>query len=230
MKDWQELYVGHPAINYVNQQIQQLGEIDMIAPTKVALFVPLSGRLAAVGAVIRDGFLAAHYEQGNSSPETADIVVYDSAAGDSMEALYSRAMDEGVDFVVGPLTKRNIGDIAMYRNVPIPTLALNRLENAYGPSNFYQFGLPIEDEARQIAQYAMRKNQSRAFVINADNSVGERAARAFIEEFQNLGGSIVKMADISRGQDPKSAIMGMLGADRSEKTHQRTAKLAQCTY
>ncbi|NVK20995.1 MAG: penicillin-binding protein activator [Kangiellaceae bacterium] len=222
MKDWQELYVGHPAINYVNQQIQQLGEIDMIAPTKVALFVPLSGRLAAVGSVIRDGFLAAHYEKGNSSSETADIVVYDSAAGDSMDTLYRRAMDEGVDFVVGPLTKRNIDDIATYRNLPIPTLALNRLENAYGPSNFYQFGLPIEDEARQIAQYAMRKNQNRAFIINADNSVGERATKAFIEEFQSLGGSIVKIADMSNGQNPKSAIMGMLGADRSEK---RTSEL-----
>lgn len=225
MDEWSQIYPDHPAINYLD--MSQMGSFDFtaVAPTKIGLFVPLSGNLAPVGQLIRDGFMAAYYEQPNRA-ETADVVVYDTH-GIDIQTLYQRAFEEGVDFVVGPLLKSNMEDLAAQPSLPIPTLALNRLDSNYAPSNFFQFGLPIEDEARQIARHAMRQGQDRAFIINADASLGKRAVEAFTQEFEQMGGYIVKTANISHNQNVKAAVMAMLGADQAEKTCTRFTELPQ---
>lgn len=218
MEEWSQIYPEHPAIDYLD--MSQMGSFDFTisAPTKIGLFVPLSGNLAPVGQLIRDGFMAGYYEQ-TMTAESTDVVVYDTH-GIDMQTLYQRAFEEGVDFVVGPLLKSNMEDLAAQPSLPIPTLALNRLDSHYIPSNFFQFGLPIEDEARQIARHAMRQGQDRAFVINADSSLGKRAVEAFTQEFEQMGGYIVKVANISHNQNVKAAVMTMLGADQAEKRAQ----------
>ncbi|GAA4363145.1 penicillin-binding protein activator [Kangiella marina] len=218
MEEWSHIYPEHPAIDYLD--MSQMGSFDFTAsaPTKIGLFVPMSGNLAPVGQLIRDGFMAGYYQQPNRF-EAADVAVYDTH-GIDMQTLYQRAFEEGVDFIVGPLLKQNMEELAAQPNLPIPTLALNRLDSYYAPSNFFQFGLPIEDEAKQIARHAIRQGQDRAFIINADSSLGKRAVDAFTEEFEQLGGYIVKTANIAHNQNVKAAVMTMLGADQAEKRAQ----------
>jgi outer membrane PBP1 activator LpoA protein len=215
MDEWSQIYPDHPAIDYID--MSQMGSFDFAAasPKKIGLFVPMSGKLAPVGQLIRDGFMASYYEQANRA-EAADIKVYDTN-GIDMQTLYQRAFEEGVDFIVGPLLKGNMDELAAQASLPIPTLALNRLDSSYVPNNFFQFGLPIEDEARQIARHAIQQGQDRAFVINADSSLGKRAVEAFTDEFEQLGGFVVKTANISHNQNVKAAVMSMLGADQAEK-------------
>lgn len=215
MDEWSEIYPDHPAINYLD--MSQIGSFDFTvsAPNKIGLFVPMSGSLSPVGHLIRDGFMAGYYEQENRA-EAADVVVYDTN-GIDMQTLYQQAFEDGVDFVVGPLLKSNIDDLAAQPNLPIPTLALNRLDSDYVPSNFFQFGLPIEDEARQIARHAIRNQQQRAFIINAHSSLGKRAVDAFTLEFEQLGGYVVKTSNISHNQNVKAAMMSVLGAAQAEK-------------
>lgn len=215
MSEWSQIYPEHPAINYID--MSQIGSFDfnLSAPKKIGLFVPMSGNLAPVGRLIRDGFMAGYYEQTNRA-ESADVVVYDTN-GIDIQTLYQNAFEDGVDFVVGPLLKSNMDALAAQPSLPIPTLALNRLDSSYVPSNFFQFGLPIEDEARQIARYAIQHQQNRAFIINADSALGKRAVTAFSDEFEQLGGFIVKTANISHNQNVKAAVMSMLGADQAKK-------------
>ncbi|GAA0200349.1 penicillin-binding protein activator [Kangiella japonica] len=215
MDEWSQIYPEHPAYDYID--ISQIGSFEFTAsvPQKIGLMVPMSGNLAPVGKLIRDGFMASYYEQANRS-EAADVVVYDTN-GIDIQTLYQNAFEDGVDFIVGPLLKPNIDNLAAQASLPIPTLALNRLDQSYLPSNFFQFGLPIEDEARQIARHAIQQGQNRAFIINADSSLGKRAVEAFTDEFQQLGGFVVKTANISHNQNVKAAVMAMLGADQAEK-------------
>ena len=215
MDEWSQIYPDHPAIDYID--MSQMGSFDftVTSPKKIGLFVPMTGKLAPVGELIRDGFMASYYEQANRA-EAADVEVYDTN-GIDMQTLYQNAFEDGVDFVVGPLLKSNMDDLAAQPSLPIPTLALNRLDSSYVPSNFFQFGLPIEDEARQIARHAMRQGQSRAFIISADSSLGKRAVEAFTDEFERIGGFVVKTANISHNQNVKAAVMAMLGADQAEK-------------
>ncbi|AOE50480.1 penicillin-binding protein activator [Kangiella sediminilitoris] len=218
MEEWSNIYPEHPAKSYID--MSQIGSIDFAVtkPTRVGLFVPMSGKLAPVGHLIRDGFMAGYYQQSNIA-ESAEIVVYDTQ-GIDMQTLYQKAFEDGVDFIVGPLLKSNIDDLTAQPNLPIPTLALNRLDSNYVPNNFFQFGLPVEDEARQIARHAIREGQTRAFVINADQAIGKRAVEAFTNEFEQMGGYVVKTANISHNQNVKAAVMSMLGADQAEKRAQ----------
>ncbi len=217
LQEWSQVYPNHRAINYLSKDALAVRDVEFLAPRKVALIVPLSGRFANLGGSIRDGFLAGYFHSRLDRGELPEIKVYDSENGDSMEQIYQNAMLDGVEMVVGPLLKRNIDQLSRFNEMPIPTLVLNRLEHNFSPLNMYQFGLPVEDEASQIARFAMRNGQARAFVINAEPSVGERAMRSFTETYQELGGTVVQTATIGRNQDPKEAITRLLGVDKIEQ-------------
>ncbi|ACV26095.1 penicillin-binding protein activator [Kangiella koreensis] len=217
MQEWNVLYPNHPALFYINLKVEREAVVvDFGAPTKIGLFLPTSGRLATVGNVILDGFMTSFYDTQMMGSEKPEVVVYDTAS-EPIELLYQQALADGVEFVIGPLLKNRADDIAQYQKLPIPTLVLNRLDKAYTPSGMFQFGLPVEDEAEQIAEYAINKGQTRAFIINADKSVGARAVESFSDTFQRLGGDVVRTADLSRTPDPKIAVMQMLGADQAER-------------
>lgn len=217
MQEWNLLYPNHSALYYIDIKVQREAVmIDISAPTKIGLFLPTSGRLATVGNVILDGFMTSYYDTQMMGSEKPEVLVYDTAS-EAIELLYQQAMADGVEFVIGPLLKSKADDIAQYQRLPIPTLVLNRLDNTYAPTGMFQFGLPIEDEAEQIARFAINKGQTRAFVINAEKTVGNRAVETFSDTFQRLGGKIVRTADLSRTPDPKVAVMQMLGADQAEK-------------
>ncbi len=222
LKNWSLQYAEHPAINYLSTETLSLRDAEFLAPKKVALIVPLSGRLAAVGGAIRDGFVAGYFQSRLEHGEQPEIIVYDSANGDSMERIYQDALAAGAEMVIGPLLKKNIDQLIQFNAMPIPTMVLNRLNMEYAPANMYQFGLPVEDEAAQIARYAIRKGQMRAFVINAEPSVGYRATQSFVKTYEQLGGSVAQVADISKNEDPKEAITRLLGVDKVE---QRTNEL-----
>lgn len=216
MQEWNVLYPNHPALYYININVErETVVVDIGAPTKIGLFLPTSGRLATVGNVILDGFMTSFYDTQMMGSEKPEVIVYDTA-NEPVELLYQQALVDGVEFVIGPLLKNKADDIAQYQNLPIPTLILNRLDRTYTPAGMFQFGLPVEDEAEQIAQYAINKGQTRAFIINADKTVGPRAVETFSDIFQRLGGDVVRTADLSRTPDPKVAVMQMLGADQAE--------------
>ncbi|MHC9509884.1 penicillin-binding protein activator [Kangiella sp. M94] len=217
MQEWNILYPNHPALYYIDIEVQrETVMVDFGAPTKIGLFLPTSGRLETVGKVILDGFMTSFYDTQMMGSEKPEVVIYDTAK-EPIELLYQQALADGVEFIIGPLLKNKADDIAQFQKLPIPTLILNRLDDAYTPAGMFQFGLPIEDEAEQVARYAIDKGQTRAFIINAEKTVGQRAVETFSDIFQRLGGTIVRTADLSRTPDPKVAVMQMLGADQAEK-------------
>ncbi|MGH8574785.1 MAG: penicillin-binding protein activator, partial [Gammaproteobacteria bacterium] len=90
--------------------------------------LPLSGQYAAAARAIQDGFIAAWYEDRGGDPERA-VVVYDANAS-NVQALYDQAVDEGADFIVGPLEKPAIQTLLKRGSLPVPTLVLNQIDSA----------------------------------------------------------------------------------------------------
>lgn len=217
LKNWTELHPNHNAIEFLPEEVLALRDAEFLLPRKVALIVPLSGRFANVGSSIRDGFLAGFYQSRLDRGELPEIKVYNSADGRSMEQIYQDAMYDGVEMVVGPLLKSNIDELARFEQMPIPTLVLNQLNDELAPINMFQFGLPVEDEASQIAKHAIEQGQTRAFIIDAEPSVGSRATQSFTDTYLELGGIVVQTEAISRTEDPKDAITRLLGVDQIEK-------------
>ena len=158
-------------------------------PRLVALLLPLSGRQQAAGVAVRDGFLAAVLAQDVTQRPTVNI--YDSAALGAAAA-YARAINEGAQFVVGPLTKEEVQAVANSGSVSVPSLALNYLpDSALPPGLLYQFALDPEDEARQVARRALADGHTHGVALVPDNEWGQRLLRAFDAEFAAAGGTLV---------------------------------------
>jgi outer membrane PBP1 activator LpoA protein len=158
-------------------------------PVNIALLLPRRAEaLAQVSDAVRAGFMAAYkYEPGNI---TVNLIETGDAAQDVLSGYQNAVMHN--DIVVGPLTRSGAVAIVQNRAVSKPTIALTQL-NAAGdaemavPANMLVMGLSIEDEARQVADWAGRRNSARAFVISTNASWQRRAASAFVAQWQSHG-------------------------------------------
>ena len=165
------------------------GRTTSAYPGQIALLLPLSGRQQAAGVAVRDGFLAAVLAQ--DAGLRPQVNIYDSAALGGAAA-YARAINEGAQFVVGPLTKEEVQAVADSGSVSVPSLGLNYLpESALPPGLLFQFALDPEDEARQVARRALADGRTHGVALVPDNEWGQRLLRAFNAEFAASGGTLV---------------------------------------
>lgn len=183
----------------------------------LALLLPLTGPFAVTAEAVRDGFLARHF----AAALGGEVRVYD--VGDSPEWLlsaYQRALDEGAGFIVGPLKKESVAQLAAM-NPPVPVVGLNYVDPGVAvPFNFYQLGLSPEDEARAAADDAGSKNLRRAVVLVPEGDWGARVLAAFESRLQQWGGRIVGAARYRQGvSDQSEAIAQLMGVAASEERH-----------
>ncbi len=227
---WRGRYPQHPAngefLDQLTAQLQKLGT----RPRTVALILPLQGSLAAAGSAIRDGFMAAYYGDRGTERATSTVRVYDSSGfGGDIWTLYQRALDDGAQAIVGPLDKRLVSTLARAGELQVPVLALNSTENDADsvPANLYQFGLPPEDEARQIAERAAAEGLERAVALVPQGDWGTRILSALQQRMQQLGGQVLEYQTYDPSQtDFSDPIQRLLNLDRSE---QRFQELRQIT-
>lgn len=192
---WRQQWPGHPAVSHPPQALQLLEQLANQRAQNVALLLPLSGPLGAAGRAIRDGFMAAYYSSLSAGAPTPQVQVYDTGSDQPFEQVYQTAVNNGAQSIVGPLDKNKVANLLATEQLPIPTLALNyagewgddtgRLTN-----DLVQFGLAIEDEARQVARQAYHLGHRQAMILSPESSWGQRGVKAFTAEWNQLGGSI----------------------------------------
>ncbi|MFA5941998.1 MAG: penicillin-binding protein activator [Sinimarinibacterium sp.] len=183
----------------------------------MALLLPLSGPFAATAEAVRDGVLARHFAAGGSGT----VRVYDvGESREQLSAAYRRALDEGAGFIVGPLTKDGVAQIASM-NPPVPVLGLNYLDaGTQLPFSFYQFGLAPEDEARAAADDASARALRRAIALVPEGDWGARVLAAFEDQLRKRGGRIVAAGRYRQGiSDQKEVISQLMGVAASEDRH-----------
>ncbi|KTD34481.1 lipoprotein [Legionella moravica] len=186
LDQWQSRYDHHPANNILPNPLDSIADKMIAKPKNIALLLPLSGPLSGPGKAIREGFMAAY--KSNNGEETTQVKTYDTAQGEITE-LYQKAIDEGAEYVVGPLTKNQVAAVAVL-NHPVPTLLLND-SDASVQDNSYLFGLSPANEASQVASKARSKGYRRALVIAPQNDWGNDVTKAFVNQWTNNGGKIV---------------------------------------
>lgn len=190
-------------------------------PSHIALLLPLSGAFSNQAAAVRDGFMAAYYAR-RSSGYTPEIRVYDTSDNtDTGMAVYQQALDNGADFIVGPLHKPLLERIAAEGRRDVATLALNYLsDETVRVENLHQYGLLPEDEARQVAQRAFTDGHSRALALIPTGEWGDRILATFSREWQQLGGRLLEVQRYDASQHDFSApVISLLDIDRSRARH-----------
>lgn len=191
LMNWRSRYPTHPANSLITQEVLPALGAELEYPGQIALLLPLSGRQQAAGIAVRDGFLAALLQQAaNRRPV---LKIYDTAELGAHTA-YRRAIADGAQFVVGPLTKEDVAAIAESDATSVLTLALNQLpDETVPPPLMFQFALDPEEEARQVARRIVADGLVRGLVLLPNDTWGQRLFRAFDSEFKALGGSIASL-------------------------------------
>ena len=159
------------------------------ATNNIAVLLPLSGRLSVVGNTILKGIQAA---QAKQAPSTR-VKSYNVASANVISQ-YEKAVKEGADIIIGPLDKRKLAQLIDKKpQLARPVISLNHLSSGYSraPAALYQFGLAPEDEAHQIASFALARGQKRAVVLYPNSSWGKRLGMAFKRMYTSKGGQIL---------------------------------------
>ena len=222
---WRQRQPGHPASTRPPQALLSLERFARDMPRQVALLLPLSGPLADAGRAVRDGYLTAHYQALSQGGTPPSIELYDTHNATDVTDLYAQATQAGADVVVGPLQKGALATIASQLELPVPLLGLNRLDDdaQWLPHDtLYQFGLPPEEEARQVAQRAWHDGRRTVLIIAPNSAWGERTATAFRQEWQELGGQVLVAPRYHSHQgDYSDMVRPALGIDESAARHTR---------
>ena len=214
LDQWSAQWRTHPAISDVPAMLDALKEAASHRPSQVAILLPTSGPLQNVGKTLQEGIMTAHYQQKQNSL-TPTLRFYDSGP-DNILAVYQQAVNDGADFVLGPLSKDKAAAIAAQGTLPVTTLALNYIDSNEVPENFFQFGLAPEDEARQIAQQGAREGSTQAGILYPKGDWGERVAQAFVDEWQNLHGTVTVTSAYQEGPEIGETVEDLLLVAQSE--------------
>lgn len=208
--NWESRFSQHPLATQLPIEISVSMQQTPIKASKIAVLLPLSGRLASQGLALKEGILAAYLnnlsvaklppsentsividESSQSNTQYRQLYFFDSALKTPEEL---NALVTDFDFVLGPLLKENINGLTKLLPADKIMLALNRTESdlANNPTashlviepsaekEHYFYALAPEDEATQLAQYIKHKGFKRPIIFTADNSVTSRMTEAFM--------------------------------------------------
>ena len=219
INEWYQIYAEHPAGPRFAINLLEESKRIYINPVKVALMLPLSGKFKPVSEAIQNGFLYAFYED---KQEILELDLID-ASNDPAEFMiqYQRAIQDGAEFVVGPISKTIVNTLQRKQKLEVPTLTLNYGDETENPTlNLYQFGLRPEDEAEQIADFALAEDKHHAVTLVPDTDWGRRLQKAFTDRFEYLGGRVVgAQVYPSKNNDYSNAIKNLLNLTSSNQRH-----------
>ena len=219
---WREQHAGHPAMSI-------LGDIDIPEhllleyPRQIALLLPLSGSAATAGRAIQNGFLGAYFATASGLDDRQRVRIYDVNAEGGAAAAYATAVNDGAEFVVGPLLKSNVIELANDILVPVPVLTLNYLpDDTLAPPGLYQFALAPEDEAISAAHRALHDGHARGVALVPNNEWGRRLLTSFVTEFEGMGGTLLDYRSYTPGkQDFSDEIETLMGLSGSVQRYRR---------
>lgn len=222
---WQRQWPEHPASISLPADLQLLSELVANQPKHIAVLLPSTGKFKNAGDAIKSGILAAYYRHKSQDPTPLEIHFYNSQEGD-INATYDAAIELGAEIIIGPLEKDKIIALSGRLNLPVPTLALNAIDNPFGyVSNLYQFGLGVEDEAQLAAERAWRDGHRRILVLAPNTLWGDRCASAFAQQWRELGGEFAQDYRFTGTVDYSNVIQTALQVDQSKERAKRLRRL-----
>lgn len=209
---------------------------------KIAVLLPLSGRLSNQGDAMRHGLLSAYFNKidnfnVNNHGYEASIDFIDTGSFDSIKPDITAERLFAYDTIIGPLLSSHVNQINSMFLQNKKQLLLNRgtilNSNFKNDSNLVAtFSLSPEQEASQIV-YLMREQNVRNPVLVSDSSnVSNRMVEAFIDAWQAsklitqdyIAPQIVSYTD-NKGM--KVGITSALDVLQSEKRIQQLSNLTQ---
>jgi len=197
---WKQRNPSHIYGSQPPSELNTLLNTPAFQPTKLGIILPLSGRLASQGTALKEGILAAYYAQAEQRSVSVDArPMSELVFIDSQDELTEESFT-GLDFVVGPLLKQNIGKVESL--IPHPWLALNQpndnqslleitpsepaITDPPAAQSPFFFALSPEGEGRQLARHLFREGYQKPVIIQSDSAAAKRMTSAFLNTWHGM--------------------------------------------
>lgn len=224
MSEWNTLWESHPARALPPLAGEAVSSEPIIAQ-RIAVLLPMQGKLTKASAAIREGIMAAYFNQQADGKPVPQLQFIDSTQVNSPDQLRALIYEQSIDMVIGPLEKPYVSALNNSEPMPIPVLALNYDNNA-DYNQIYQFGLAAEDEARQAARKAWQDGHRIMLTLVPLTNWGTRVRNAFEEEFSALGGRVADSTRFDKQEDFSQDVSTLLATDKSEARAKQIFKMS----
>ncbi|MGY0635684.1 MAG: penicillin-binding protein activator [Paraglaciecola chathamensis] len=159
VNQWQAKHASHPLANLLPDTLLSAMAQKAVSPKRLAVLLPLTGRLASQGNAIKDGVVAAYLAQLNepggfsneSTLTNVELQFFDSALKTPEEL---KALVADFDVIIGPLLKEKIAKLITLLPEDKSVLALNRIDSIVSnmpASHLVDSNLSLADSAENTA-------------------------------------------------------------------------------
>ena len=224
---WKKAHPNHPAgaalLNSLTSPVPGIsGRVE-----RIGLLLPLTSSYSVAAQAVRDGFMA--MDAANTDPDKPKITVYDTGPDPAkVPEIYEQAIKDGAQFIVGPLGRDAAEAVIHQASIQVPTLMLNHTEENPSDTSKYlfEFGLPLEQEAKQVAERAYLDGFRQAAVLYPNAPWGERVMNAWLDHWQSLGGVVVSSQTYNeQDSDFSDSIKQLLNITQSEARRRDVEKI-----
>jgi len=221
LEDWRRSYPNHPADPVLYEDVVTTGTRLPVQIGDIAVLLPASGPYVEVARAIKEGIIAAHYASGsNARLHFLDINTDEYSGRSNVLEQYNEAVSRGASIVIGPLQKASVDTLSTGSDLPIPVLALNRIDDRLSRPNLFQFGLAPEDDAVASAKFARQQGYQQAVILAPQGDWGDRVSNAFNKAWREVGGSVLSRATYNESEnDFRNSLIPLMGLDASEQRY-----------
>lgn len=192
---WHLAYPDHSAKNSIAAQLFPASSTKKILQKAklrgtVAMLLPFSNAsLYPISDAIERGFTAAK----KIANDNAAVKIYATEAGAAATMpRYQQALNEGANYVLGPLTKDAVEAVS-HETSPVITLMLHKTENKARPPKQFFYGLSATDEIQQIIKLAQNSGMTKAAIVSTKEASNQKHLEAFKSIWLAEGGLLTVM-------------------------------------
>lgn len=233
----------HPAQFVVRHMERLLRGLRTDKKQRIAVVLPQTGDLKPAGDLIATGIRIAWFQlraqrlQNNNPAPLPELLFLDATV--PVNQLVNTVLSESIDLVIGPLDKERVvnfvNTMRIHANHP-GTLLLNRLDADEGEisgaisaerrrRDFWQFGLPVEEEIASLLHFARSRGLERAGALMIDTQAGLRAGNALEDLWLELGGEWIGTEIVSGQGELTEAGRDLLLMDSSDRRGQLVQRI-----
>jgi hypothetical protein len=234
VSQWQSQYPQHPLSVALPQEVKAGMLVSPLITQRIAVLLPLSGRLAQQGLAIKEGALSAYLQRYHRASLIEDsppsVLHFFDTQGSTVADLAAQVAD--YDVVIGPLIKNTVSEFVAIAPKQMHVLGLNRMDipaatieleqqpefnllledQLLEPSDTPElapglrifFALSPEDEAIQLAQKVFKTGAKYPIIITQDNGAAKRMANTFTQTWQSLSNDKPSQPEIGIFNDNES--------------------------
>lgn len=192
VRNWQFNWTGHPGTEALPAELTIMAQVLEQRPERITLALPLSGPLSAAGNMVREGFLAAYYEDARqnrgSDAERGSIPVPETGSGEDVTTAQDKAefdnSSHDISITIVDTNGRSIDELMPELLADKPDLIVGPLAKDAVAALASQDSLPVPVLALNYApeQAGPRPPQLFQFGLSAEDE-----ARGIAEKIRDQG-------------------------------------------